>query len=198
MAHVAEKVAVLHESLDVALVLRVADVAGVRFDDQDTEFMKRPFVDRRAQLFEYAMSPVEKALYDDITDYLLEPAIAAFRGSQRRLLLIGFHRRMASSVRALTQSLEKVAERLRRMLGGVDLALIDEAAAFTADLEDDELAGDPSGGQRRRTRRRPCDNAGTGSQGFGQATCSSHRRQATEGDPAGRVRATQRVHLGGH
>jgi hypothetical protein len=75
---------------------------------QAQDFMERPFVGRHAQLFEYSMSPEEKQLYDDVTTYLLEPGICAFRGNQRRLLLIGFHRRMASSTRALSASLERL------------------------------------------------------------------------------------------
>jgi hypothetical protein len=82
---------------------------------QAQEFMKQPFVGRRAKLFEYSMSPEERALYDGVTEYLLEPNLCAFHGSNRRLLLIGFHRRMASSVPALTASLKKVAARLVKM-----------------------------------------------------------------------------------
>jgi superfamily II DNA or RNA helicase len=107
---------------------------------QAQDFMERPFVGRHAQLFEYSMSPEEKALYDDVTAYLLAPGICAFRGNQRRLLLIGFHRRMASSTRALSASLAKVAERLRRMLtdaGSRNDAR--DAAEFRDDLEDEDL-----------------------------------------------------------
>lgn len=107
---------------------------------QAQDFMERAFVGRHAQLFEYSMSPEEKALYDDVTAYLLEPGICAFRGNQRRLLLIGFHRRMASSIRALSASLGRVADRLRRMLddvGAPDNAR--DAAEFRDDLEDEDL-----------------------------------------------------------
>ena len=55
------------------------------------------------------MSDDERSLYDDVTEYLLQPTLYAFAGSQRRLLLIGFHRRMASSIPALAASLENVA-----------------------------------------------------------------------------------------
>jgi superfamily II DNA or RNA helicase len=104
---------------------------------QAQEFMKTPFVGRRARLFEYDMTAEERALYDDVTRYLLTPGLAAFRGKHRRLLVIGFHRRMASSHRALGASLAKVADRLRRMLSG-DAA--DAELDFYADLEEaDEL-----------------------------------------------------------
>jgi len=58
------------------------------------------------------MTLEERARYDDITHYLLDPRIIAFSGRQRRLLLIGFRCRMASSKRALSASLERVAARL--------------------------------------------------------------------------------------
>lgn len=97
---------------------------------QAQEFIERPFVGRHAEIVEYSMSPAEKQLYDDVTAYLLEPSLCAFRGSQRRLLLIGFHKRMASSRRALAASLDVVANRLR---GNGD------AEVMRADLEDEEL-----------------------------------------------------------
>ena len=106
---------------------------------QAQEFLRQPFVDRQARLFEYAMSAEEKALYDDVTTYLLEPGIVAFQGSHRQLLLVGFHRLMASSTRALASSLDKVAARLRRALeadAGGDAE--SEAQALLGDLEDDE------------------------------------------------------------
>jgi hypothetical protein len=111
---------------------------------QAQEFMKTPFVSRRARLFEYDMTDEERALYDDVTRYLLTPGLAAFRGQQRRLLVIGFHRRMASSHRALGRSLSRVAERLGRLLAsdGGDAAGDDDVAVeFYEDLEEpDELA----------------------------------------------------------
>ena len=107
---------------------------------QAQDFMERAFVGRHAQLFEYSMNAEEKALYDDVTAYLLEPGICAFRGNQRRLLLIGFHRRMASSTRALSASLGKVAERLRSMLTDAGSPNDErDALTFREDLEDADL-----------------------------------------------------------
>ena len=112
---------------------------------QAQEFLERPFVNRQAKLFEYAMSPAERSLYDDVTRYLLEPGIVAFSGSQRKLLLLGFHRRMASSTRALAASLQRVAGRLARKLAGVDELAQDaeDANEVVADLEDDDEAPVP-------------------------------------------------------
>src|SRR5204863_2345806 len=103
---------------------------------QAQEFLDRPFTQRRCRLYEYAMSEDERSLYDDVTDYLLQPSLYAFSGRQRRLLLIGFHRRMASSIPALAASLEKVAARLRRLQSGL---LSDETAVeMFGDLEDED------------------------------------------------------------
>jgi hypothetical protein len=105
---------------------------------QAQEFMTTPFVGRRTRLFEYDMTAEERALYDDVTRYLLTPGLAAFRGPNRRLLVLGFHRRMASSHRALGASLGKVADRLRSMLAGDDA---EAALEFHADLEEADEVG---------------------------------------------------------
>src|SRR5215216_705144 len=76
----------------------------------------------------------ERSLYDDVTDYLLRPSLYAFAGAQRRLLLIGFHKRMASSIPALAASLENVAGRLRRLKAGQQAG---DASEVLDDLEDE-------------------------------------------------------------
>src|SRR5580698_3104432 len=109
---------------------------------QAQEFLDRPFTQRRCRLYEYAMSDAERSLYDDVTEYLLEPSIYAFSGRQRRLLLIGFHRRMASSIKALAASLENVAARLRHLQAG--LRSDDTLINMFEDLEDeDEIEESP-------------------------------------------------------
>ncbi|MYE81587.1 MAG: DEAD/DEAH box helicase, partial [Gammaproteobacteria bacterium] len=105
---------------------------------QAQEFLDRPFVGRRAQLFEYRMSADERALYDDVTEYLLSPTLYAFGGNARQLLLLGFHRRMASSIPALAESLDRVASRLRGMLGEGDAEEEAAAAEFVRDLEEED------------------------------------------------------------
>lgn len=106
-------------------------------------FLEHPFVPRRARLYEYAMTAEERALYDDVTAYLLEPNLCAFAGSSRRLLLIGFHRRMASSSRALAASLGNVAKRLERYLHAAKneegISAEDFVAEEFADLEGEGL-----------------------------------------------------------
>lgn len=112
---------------------RLARVVQRTLRRQAMPYLERPFVGRQAYLYPYRMSLAEKALYDDVTEYLLEPALFAFSGRARKLLLIGFHRRMASSNAALAASLTGVAARLRRMVEGA----APEAAADFDDLEDE-------------------------------------------------------------
>jgi adenine-specific DNA-methyltransferase len=115
---------------------RLAMVLQRTLRRQAQEFLDRPFTQRRCRLYEYAMSDDERSLYDDVTEYLLEPSLYAFAGRQRRLLLIGFHRRMASSIAALAASLENVAARLRRLQAGQQST--DDAGEVLSDLEEDE------------------------------------------------------------
>jgi hypothetical protein len=116
---------------------RLAMVLQRTLRRQAQEFLDRPFTQRRCRLYEYAMSDDERSLYDDVTEYLLQPSLHAFAGRQRRLLLIGFHRRMASSIAALAASLENVAARLRHLSAGQRVR--DDAIEVLHDLEEEEV-----------------------------------------------------------
>jgi len=124
----------LRPGQDEELRRRIATVCQRTLRRQAQEFMQRKFVRRTTRLFEYDMSPDEQSLYDDVTAYLLDPNIFAFDGGSRRLLLLSFHRRMGSSIRALAESLGTVADRLARRLTGKDDAT---AKLFADDLEED-------------------------------------------------------------
>lgn len=118
---------------------RLATVCQRTLRRQAQTFMAKAFTQRTARLFEYSMSKDEAGLYEDVTAYLLDPKTLAFRGSHRRLLLISFHRRMGSSVVALADSLQAVADRLRRKLGGSE----DTLALFEADFDDEDPSARP-------------------------------------------------------
>ncbi len=150
----------VREGADEELRRRIAKVCQRTLRRQAQEFMKRPFVDRRAQLFEYTMSADEKALYDDVTRYLMRPRLSAFRGGARKLLLLGFHRRMASSLPALAASLDNVADRLERMLRAPN---DDDQTLhmFAADLEDDEAPGDDDGDEAGEPEAEPATEPDT-------------------------------------
>jgi helicase-like protein/SNF2 domain-containing protein len=122
------------------LRLRLQTVLQRTLRREAQEFLEVPFVNRQARLFEYSMLPAEKALYDDVTSYLLEPGILGFAGSQRQLLLLSFHRLMASSVRALGKSLNRVAARLRGGAAGSRSDAAGESGGLSKELEDADFA----------------------------------------------------------
>ena len=111
---------------------------------QAQEFLEVPFVERHSRVFEYAMSVEEQSLYGDVTTWLMREDLCAFSGSQRHLQLIGFHRRMASSLPALAVSLKRVAQRLRDRLVSPGDGLPDDGSEMVReiakDLEDDNFA----------------------------------------------------------
>lgn len=118
---------------------RLREVVQRTLRRQAQEFLPQPFVDRHARTLNYRLSDAEKALSDDVSDYLLTPRLAAFGGRARRLLLIGFHRRMASSRRALAQSLDMLERRLQGMLSGQkDERLEVELQRLAVDVEPGE------------------------------------------------------------
>lgn len=79
-------------------------------------FLEVPFVERSARLFDVTRSPEERALHQDVTAWLMGPDLVAFDKRYRHLLSIAFQRRMASSLAALAESLERVAARLEERL----------------------------------------------------------------------------------
>jgi superfamily II DNA or RNA helicase/predicted nucleotidyltransferase len=123
------------------------------------KFDGRPlFPDRRADTVSYALSDVERELYDAVTAYVRDEMNRAERlqaaGEGRRGTIVGFaltvlQRRLASSPEAILRSLERRRERLeRRVLEEQSprpsiehgIALDDEdAIADLEELPDDEL-----------------------------------------------------------
>ena len=67
----------LVEGQDDELRRRLGTVVQRTLRRQAQDFLERPFVARRAQIFEYSMTPPEKSLYDDVTAYLLGPHLIA-------------------------------------------------------------------------------------------------------------------------
>ena len=130
----------VHPELAAELRRRLQTVLQRTLRRQAKEFLTVPFVDRSTRVFRYAMSGDEKALYDDVTAWLMREDLFAFRGNQRHLLLIGFHRRMASSLAAFSVSLSRVAQRLRDRLERLGYAVSDDGTQllreFASDLED--------------------------------------------------------------
>ena len=104
---------------------------------QAQNFLEVPFVERQAKTIEYSVTDEERKLYLDITAWLMSPELYAFPAISRRILIVGFHRRMASSMAALEASLQNVAARLRKELGGAATDWTDTLHEFADDLEED-------------------------------------------------------------
>ena len=121
---------------------RLAVVMQRTLRRQAQEFLDRPFVERQARLINFTMSPEERSLYEDVTAWLTDPKIVAFRGQSSRLLVLAFHRRLASSLAALRSSLEKVAYRLKRQIADEDPEWDGLAKELTGELEEDEDLSD--------------------------------------------------------
>ena len=138
--------ATIAEGQDDELRRRMSAVCQRTLRRQAQEFLERPFVQRHCSLFEYTMAADERALYDDVTQWLLEPDLCAFAGGSRHLLLLGFHRRMASSTAALAASLDRVCARLQRIAHG-EVAADIEVREILADLEidPDDVPAEPPG-----------------------------------------------------
>ncbi len=136
---------------------RLAMVLQRTLRRQAQEFLDRPFTQRRCRLYEYAMSDDERSLYDDVTEYLLQPSLYAFAGRQRRLLLIGFHRRMASSIPAWLRA-SRTLPRGSAASARVN-RVTDDATEVLHDLEEDQEVEEsseeaPRPDQSRGGRRR--------------------------------------------
>ncbi len=131
----------LPEGLANELRQRLKSVVQRTLRRQAQEFLEVPFVERQAKTIEYTLSTAERSLYNDITTWLMTPELFSFKANTRRILIIGFHRRMASSFAALRASLSNVADRLRMQLSGeTGSAWKQTIETFSADLEEvDEL-----------------------------------------------------------
>ena len=98
---------------------------------------KRLFPERKATTAKYELSPLERELYEAVTDYVRDGMNRADRlgegGDRRRGLIVGFalaalQRRLASSPHAIYRSIQRRGERLKKRLAELETVL-DEAAA---------------------------------------------------------------------
>ena len=127
----------LPQELAFDLRNRLKSVVQRSLRRQAQAFLEVPFVERFAKTVEYQLSAEERQLYNDVTEWLMRPELLSYTTGTRRLLVVGFHRRMASSFAALRTSLQNVANRLRTELesGGED-GWQGAIEIFAADLEE--------------------------------------------------------------
>jgi superfamily II DNA or RNA helicase len=145
----------LHESLQAELRRRLATVQQRTLRKQAQEFLEFPFVERQAKVIEYSMNDEEKAIYEGVTAWLMDPYLCSFSSKNRRLLQIGFHRRMGSSLAALQASLEKVVARLESQLAQLPTSSesLQSRAAPAGNVEDATWNDDSAWGDLERELR---------------------------------------------
>jgi SNF2 family DNA or RNA helicase len=133
-----------HQSVDVSDVMRrLVKEELLKFDG------KPLFPERRAYTVNYDLSPLEGALYRDVTEYVQEEFNRADNLNKERKNTVGFalttlQRRLASSPEAIYQSLRRRRERLESRLAEERLGKRAEDIIFDIDDEydDDDLPQD--------------------------------------------------------
>ena len=123
------------------------------------------------------MSADERALYDDVTRYCSSPASRRSGAAQRQLLVIGFHRRMASSHRALgEQPRARGGAAARLLLTGAERRPL--VGSSLEDLEDERRAR----ADRHATRAPPPTSrrASRPSSSSSRASSRGARRSSTD------------------
>ena len=138
-----------------------ASVAGARRaieGDESPYFLRRMkesmrhfdghqiFLPRHVDTIRYPLEPHEQALYDDVTDYVangLEQAESA-RNRNVTLALTVLQRRLASSLYAITRSLERRRDRLSNELADARAGgrLSSQSVELDLDLEDEDETGE--------------------------------------------------------
>lgn len=107
---------------------------------QVSEYVK--YTERIAILQEYAPTPDEERLYNDISDYLQTDKLYALPEGQRNLITMVLRKLLASSSFAIRGTLESLISRLEALLQGIEQELdLDDFDAY-AEYVDEEENGD--------------------------------------------------------
>lgn len=107
---------------------------------QVSEYVK--YTERIAILQEYAPTPDEEKLYNDISDYLQTDKLYALPEGQRNLITMVLRKLLASSSFAIRGTLESLVSRLEALLQGIEQELdMDDFDTFS-EYEDEEDTGE--------------------------------------------------------
>ena len=107
---------------------------------QVSEYVK--YTERIAILQEYAPTPDEEKLYNDISDYLQTDKLYALPEGQRNLITMVLRKLLASSSFAIRGTLESLISRLEALLQGIEQELDMEDFDTFSEYEDEEDAGE--------------------------------------------------------
>ena len=107
---------------------------------QVSEYVK--YTERIAILQEYAPTPTEEKLYNDISDYLQTDKLYALPEGQRNLITMVLRKLLASSSFAIRGTLESLIARLEALLQGIEQELDMEDFDTYSEYEDEEAGDD--------------------------------------------------------
>lgn len=107
---------------------------------QVSEYVK--YTERIAILQEYAPTPDEERLYNDISDYLQTDKLYALPEGQRNLITMVLRKLLASSSFAIRGTLESLISRLEALLQGIEQELDLEDFDAYSEYVDEEETGD--------------------------------------------------------
>jgi superfamily II DNA/RNA helicase len=100
------------------------------------------YTERIAILQEYAPTPDEEKLYNDISDYLQTDKLYALPEGQRNLITMVLRKLLASSSFAIRGTLESLISRLEALLQGIEQELDMEDFDTFSEYEDEEDTGE--------------------------------------------------------
>lgn len=108
---------------------------------QVSEYVK--YTERIAILQEYAPTPDEERLYNDISDYLQTDKLYALPEGQRNLITMVLRKLLASSSFAIRGTLESLISRLEALLQGIEQELdLDDFDAYSEYVDEEEIGDD--------------------------------------------------------
>ena len=107
---------------------------------QVSEYVK--YTERIAILQEYAPTPAEEKLYNDISDYLQTDKLYALPEGQRNLITMVLRKLLASSSFAIRGTLESLIARLEALLQGIEQELDMDDFDTYSEYEDEEVGDD--------------------------------------------------------
>lgn len=108
---------------------------------QVSEYVK--YTERIAILQEYAPTPEEERLYNDISDYLQTDKLYALPEGQRNLITMVLRKLLASSSFAIRGTLESLISRLEALLQGIEQELdLDDFDAYSEYVDEEETGDD--------------------------------------------------------
>ena len=108
---------------------------------QVSEYVK--YTERIAILQEYAPTPDEERLYNDISDYLQTDKLYALPEGQRNLITMVLRKLLASSSFAIRGTLESLISRLEALLQGIEQELdLDDFDAYSEYVDEEETSDD--------------------------------------------------------